>query len=453
MKHHSTVSNREHMKQLGLTGGNPDSPSTPFHDLDEVISSPKALWHRPWWVRWVDEPTVEVDWERKERFDATKIQQVSWRKYVGVEKAKELNRRREEKMKQWMLENRPGYTLRARALDIAGSQGGSVGVTFLGSWARTSEETKDEGKLFTKDVVRSKLLDPARARRHRKLIYAIDALDGKHIIFENVDRAYEDEKKRVIPEKARWAIVFSIQMSEELLKRRAGLAPSAFSSSASGAAYGQARNIMDRTQNFLHILGYHGLMGTWFNGLGIAPALGVMAGLGELSRLNRMLSPEYGPFQRVFKIVTDLPLAPTKPIDAGIMRFCRTCKVCAEKCPADVLSMETEPFWETVGPWNNPGHKTWYENSTACRTWWAISTAGCSTCFSVCPFGKKDKSLIHKIVKMTIAKNPIMTGFVNNIITKMDGVFGYQDQKDIEAWWGLNMPPHGVDNSRGTALE
>jgi hypothetical protein len=46
-----------------------------------------------------------------------------------------------------------------------------------------------------------------------------------------------------------------------------------------------------------------------------------------------------------------------------------------------------------------------------------------------------------------------MTGIVNNIMTKMDGIFGYQDQKDLEAWWGLNMPPHGIKNSRWTDLE
>jgi reductive dehalogenase len=268
-----------------------------------------------------------------------------------------------------------------------------------------------------------------------------------------VEQAYETDKKRVIPEKARWVIVFSLQMSEELIKRRSGLAPTAYSSSASGSAYGRARNIMDRLQAFLHVLGYQGLMGMWFNGLGIAPAFGVMAGLGELSRLNRMMSPEYGPLQRVFKVVTDLPLAPTKPIDAGIMRFCRTCKVCAEKCPTDTLSTETEPFWEPVGPWNNPGHRTWFENSTACRTWWSVSTAGCITCFAVCPYSKKDKAFIHKVIKATISKNPIMTGLVNGMITKMDDVFGYQKQRDLEAWWGLNMPPLGINDVKNTLLE
>jgi len=494
MKNHSTVSNGERMKNLGLNDERADEGSK-FQDLDDVISSSKAEWKRPWWVRWVDEPTVEVDWDGMERFDATKIQQVSWRKYVGEEKVKELNKRREEKTRQWIIEQRPGYTLRARALDISGGQAGSVGVTFRGSWTQYSPEETGKSGYYTKDVIHSKLRDPARARplspeeqgvprwegnpeenarmirsvlrhfgadqvgfvelneRHRKLIYAVDALEGKRLEFENVERAYETEEKRVIPEKARWVIVFSVQMAEELLKRRSGLAPTAFSSSASGAAYGRARNIMDRIQVFLHVLGYQGLMGTWFNGLGIAPALGVMAGLGELSRLNRLISPEHGPLQRVFKIVTDLPLAPTKPINAGIMDFCRTCKVCAEKCPADVLSKETEPTWEPVGPWNNPGHKTWYEDSTACRTWWAISTMGCITCFAVCPFSKKDKSFMHHIVKATIAVNPMMRGVVNNMITRMDSVFGYQKQRDLEKWWELNMPRYGSPNLKGTQLD
>jgi reductive dehalogenase len=397
MNRSSTVSNQDHMKSMGLDGRDKGTSAKKFHDLDEVIASPMADWKRPWWVRTVDEPTLEVDWDGMERFDARKIQQVSWRKYVGEEKARELNKRREEKMLQWILDSKPGYTLRDRALDISGSQAGSVGTSFQGSWAVTASMTKDEGKVFTKDVTRSKLTDPARARplspeelgvprwegipeensrmiravlrhfgadqigfvelnkRHRKFIYEVDALDGKALMFENVEQAYETEKKRVIPDKAKWVIVFSIQMSEDLIKRRSGLAPSAFSSSASGAAYGQARNIMDRLQNFLHILGYQGLMGTWFNGLGIAPAFGVMAGLGELSRLNRMISPEYGPLQRVFKIVTDLPLAPTKPITAGIMRFCETCKVCAGTTPAIAPGMKTRPPAEPGGRYQRPG--------------------------------------------------------------------------------------------------
>ncbi len=495
MDRRSTVGNKTRMKEMGFDPGSGEPGAAGFNDLDAVAASPLAEWKRPWWVREVDKPTMDIDWDATERFDATKIQQVSWKKYVGEDKARELTKRRVEKLRQWIKDDKPGYTLRDRALDIAGGQSGSVGTSFKGSWAKTAEQTKDGGEIFAEDSARSKLTDPARPKplspeelgvprwegrpeenarmiraamrhfgahqvgfvelteRNKKLIYEVDAMDGKRIEFENVETAYETEEKRVIPEKARWVISFSVQMSEELIKRKSGLMPSALSAAATGSAYRQARNAIDQLQCFLHVLGYQGLMGTWFNGLGIAPAFGVLAGLGELGRINRLISPEYGPLQRVFKVVTDLPLEPTKPIDAGIMNFCRTCKICAEECPADCLSKETEPYWEPAGPWNNPGHKTWYEDSPSCRTWWAVSTAGCSTCFAVCAFSKKNKSVIHDLVKIAIAKNRIMPDQVNALFTKMDGIFGYQEQREIEDWWKMNMPSRGTKNASGTQLE
>jgi reductive dehalogenase len=512
MAHRSTVGNKTRMKAMGLdkgidgdAGGSGDSSDgdgekirgNGFDDLDDLMASEYSEWKRPWWVSEVDKPTLEIDWQATERFDQTKIQQVSWRKYIGDAKADELTKRRDEKAHQWMTEGRDGYTIRDRALDIASRNAGTSGVSFTGSWSNNGADhaDADEETHFTREGagppsgIGSKVMTPEEmgvprwegsaaensrmirsALRHfgadqvgyvelkpdttEKLIYEFDAMDGKKIEFENVDKAYETDKKRVIPAKARRAIVFTVKMSEELIKRKteAGM-PTALSSAATGIAYGQARNIIDRVQNFLHVLGYQGLMGSWYNGLGIAPAFAVMAGLGELGRINRMISPEYGPLNRVFKILTDLPLEPTKPIDAGIMNFCRTCKVCANEYPSNCLSKETDPYWEPAGPWNNPGHKTWYEDSPSCRTWWAVSTAGCSTCFAVCAFSKKNESIVHDLVKIAIAKNKIMPDQVNAFFTKMDGVFGYQDQKNIEDWWDMEMPPRGANNAKRHLLD
>jgi epoxyqueuosine reductase len=497
MKYHSTVGNKTFMKHTGINAlsASGDSSET-FRDLDEIMASPKAEWKRPWWVRPSIKPTIEVDWEKMERFDATKIQQVAWRKsYVTPEEAAKYDALREKRTKEWMLENKPGYTLRDRALLAGSAQGGSVKVSFQGSWSEYAQPEENKGNIYSTNDVGTKLKDPwaagpltpeqmgvpgwegspeenARmvraAARHfgadqvgfvelnektKKLIYAKDATDGKSLEFENVEKAYETKTKRVLPEKAKWVIVFTVQMSEDLIKKRSGRAPTALSSASAGMAYAQARNIIDRLQNFLHVLGYQGLMGMWFNGLGIAPAFGVMSGLGELSRLNRLITPENGPMVRVFKIVTDLPLAPTGPINAGIMDFCRTCKVCAEKCPTGTLSMDTEPSWKTLGPWHNPGHKAYFENSTPCRTWWSKSTVGCITCFAVCPFSKKDKSFIHNFVKATISLNPLFRKTVNHLMTKMDGYLGYSKAKDIESWWDLNLPPHGIKRTKGTQLE
>jgi len=84
-------------------------------------------------VRSVDEPTVETDWNRLERFDTRKIQQRSFSKYVGEDENTRLRKLGAERSKQWILENRPSYTLRDRALDIAGRKS-SVGTKLIGNW-------------------------------------------------------------------------------------------------------------------------------------------------------------------------------------------------------------------------------------------------------------------------------------------------------------------------------
>ncbi len=441
-------------------------------DWDEIAASPQAEWKRPWWVRTVEKPTVDIDWDVVERFDETKIQQVSFSKYVGAEENKRLRKHKMERTRQWVQENRPNYTLRDRAFDIAVRQG-AVGTSFLG-FANDPEHVKDGwgGSLITPEAMgvppwqgtpednacmmraAMKMFGASQVaflelnERNKKFIYSVDN-DGKKLDFEDVDQPYETEDRRVIPNSARSIIVFTVQMSEELMKRRVGKTPTPFSAASAGSAYARARVIFDDTQIFLHCLGYYGLMAYWFNGLGIAPALGVMAGLGELSRLNRLITPEYGPMVRVFRLITNLPLAPDKPIDSGIMRFCKTCKKCATECPSGTLSLDTEPSWEVKGPWNAPGHKTWYEDSPKCMAYWLKATASCSTCFAVCPFSKKDKSFMHHFVEAVIAKTPLF----NSIFTKMDGLLGYDMPKDPESWWYRNMPPYGIDGLKNTRLE
>ena len=178
--------------------------------------------------------------------------------------------------------------------------------------------------------------------------------------------------------------------------------------------------------------------------MGIAPAFAVMAGLGELSRLNRVVTPEFGPMVRVFKMLTNLPVATDKPINAGIMEFCRHCKKCAEACPSGALSFDDEPSWETKGPWNNPGHKAYFEDSVKCMTYWKDVGTNCGVCFAVCPFAKEDKAWIHDWVKATVSTAPVMDGFVRS----MDDAFGYGAQKSPEEWWNLDLPEYDRDTYR-----
>ncbi|MQY81482.1 MAG: reductive dehalogenase [Dehalococcoidia bacterium] len=437
---------------------------TKHQDLDELKSSPAAERKLPWWIREVDKPTVEIDWSQMKRFDSSNIMFVNgFAQAVGPENAKKSGGGAMARGKQTILENEPGFSLREKALVAAGwltslltaeqaflGPGLNVPFTMAGipdeleypRYEGTPEENtrmvRAAAKLFGAASVGVVELD----ENTRKLFYSFDGWDSRKWEFEDVDKAYETKKKKVIPNQAQWVIVYTIRMSPSSL----ATAPTALSTAASSIAYSEGTSIQLRLQQFITRLGYQCLTDGNMGTSGNSPGFGVLAGLGELSRLNRMISPRWGPLVRVFKVITDLPLAPTRPIDAGIFRFCRNCKKCAEFCPTNALSMETEPSWEIQGAWNNPGVKTYYEKAPNCFSQWLkIGGHDCGICLATCPFSKQDKSFIHihDFVRQIIATTPAFNG----MFRKLDTDPGYG--KDPEAWWELDLPPHGYKNTQG----
>lgn len=418
----------------------------------EEFADPAGRPARPWWVKTVDKPTVEIDWEKMQRFDERygSVRGPGMAKYVGQAEVDRLDAIDAQKTHERLLANEPGYTLKDYAL--AAAQEVRPRISFLGPEQAPTPEERGVPKWTGTPEDAARIL--RAAMRHmgaadvgfveldgntRKLIYSHDP-DGKELIFTDNPMASETDEARYIPNAAKYAIVYTVQMSRETLKR----APTMLALQTTTLSYLRGNQIQSSTQEFLRTLGYQGLGESSANALGIAPALGVMAGLGELSRLNRLITPEHGPMVRVFKLLTDLPVATDRPIDAGIMAFCKTCKKCAEACEPGALSFDDEPTWEVRGGWNNPGHKAYFEDSTKCLTYWRESVqSNCGICFAVCPYAKEDKAWIHEWVKAGVATVPALDGFVR----AMDDAFGYGAQKSPEAWWHLDLPELGIDTT------
>ena len=456
----SSLNRREFLKDMGLLGvGAGLTTLGPVAAFEESWGDTPGNPKRPSWVHTVDQPTVEIDWDSIYRFDERNTVRRGWAKYVGDEAEYErLNALRASAGADRCNNGELGYTVR----DLALYDASGIGATqsFLGpdsvktpaergvaAWDGTPEDNaamiRAALRAFGAATVGFVELDD----RTEKLIYGIDP-DGKELVFVDDDVAQETETQRLIPRAARWVITWTVQMSGEQMTR----CPTPLGAATTSLAYARNRAIQSRLQGFLRGIGYYGLGEAQTNALGIAPAFGVLAGLGELSRLNRVVTPEYGPMARVFKMVTNLPLAPTKPIDAGIVNFCRACKTCATYCPSGSLSMETEPSYETQGGWNRGGVKTWYENSLTCRNYWAELGTNCGICFAVCPFSVRDRAAIHSMVKSVVGTTPIFDGALASLsrTAYVPNEIG-QPQKDTVEWWNLDYAEYGHDSTRGHA--
>ena len=274
-------------------------------------------------------------------------------------------------------------------------------------------------------------------KNNKKFLYG-------NLIFEDVEEGYDPgDGRMILPDKDLWVIVAAIPQSLLMGQHNNMGAPYAH-------AYSQAYIYSNRMKTFLQTLGYQGY-GGGTTSIGVAPAFGVLSGVAEYGRTGQMVSPHVGTmFRTVMLTITDLPLAETKPIDAGILAFCKTCKKCAENCPSGAISMDDEPSWITEAPpWQSSiGIKGYQTDTKACFEQMFKELPSCQNCQSVCPFSKFDKAALHEVIKATIGITPA----TNKLIATMDNAFGYGMKSPEEAnLWDIDprdIPLFGLDTSR-----
>jgi reductive dehalogenase len=252
------------------------------------------------------------------------------------------------------------------------------------------------------------------------------------IVFADVDLPEVSDSQFVIPRKMKWVVVIAIPMDLEVLSR----VPTALGDAASALGYSHSAFVVSSLAEFIRGLGYQAI--PCVNDTAQSVPLAVDAGLGELGRLNKLVTPEFGPAVRLSKVFTDLPMASDKPIDFGLVEFCKSCKKCAEACPSRALSFDQEPSFQTKGPWSNPGHKAWFEDSYKCFQYWQRSNSACGICLVSCPYTKGGETWLHEGVKATASVAPA----VDPVLPILDNAFEYGKQREPEQWWSKE-PPSG----------
>jgi epoxyqueuosine reductase QueG len=113
--------------------------------------------------------------------------------------------------------------------------------------------------------------------------------------------------------------------------------------------------------------------------------IGLKAGFGELGRHGSIINPQLGPLFRMGSVATSLDLAIDHPIDAGIARFCDTCRACRKYCPADAIPDDRSP---EAGA-DHLGNPRYVVDTGRCFPYFAKHNY-CSICLPVCVYNHKE---------------------------------------------------------------
>jgi len=485
------------MKGLGLAGaglGAAALTAPVFHDVDELTSSAGSLEKHPWYVkeRELLDPTIDVDWNIMKRYDRAwqgqmgHVQSV----YYGTDRVNKASANSGALSAQLLKGNTPGFGHKWEVLRNAlgqsntwsagftGPEGASLGATpdtmGVPKWQGSPEENSkllmaatrlfgvgEIGFAQLDDTLRNKLVvsyttDGVSASKYNDLTVPYPPPDTERFkyVYEDVSKAYYTKNKGVIPTAERWVIFLSGPEPRETDRT----AVSRMSKSNLVSNSGIRNMAYFSTHKFLNGLGYSGIgltghQSDMFN----TGTIAVLTGKAECGRhSNWPISIAYGPRAFDMTQTIDLPVAPSKPIDAGIWRFCQTCGICADVCPSNSIPKKgTEPSFDKPNIEGKPdtqhstGAKLIWFNGASCRLWVTETYpgTGCSLCAANCTFSTGSAAVVHSVLKGTIANVGVFNGFLAN----MGRTFGYGNYKDPEEWWDQSLPMLGIDTTT-TAL-
>ena len=113
--------------------------------------------------------------------------------------------------------------------------------------------------------------------------------------------------------------------------------------------------------------------------------IGLKAGFGELGRHGSIIHPELGPLFRMGSVATTMDLALDHPIDAGIAKFCDTCRACRKYCPPKAIPDERS----AAAGKDHLGHDRYVVDTGRCFPYFATHSY-CSICLPVCVYNHKE---------------------------------------------------------------
>lgn len=177
------------------------------------------------------------------------------------------------------------------------------------------------------------------------------------------------------------AYTHAIVLIMEIPKAPIDSAPSPETQAIGIITYQQMGDITNRLADYLRKEGFAAEAGHPAIGPALYPPLAIKAGLGNGGRHGLLITPEFGPRQRISAIFTSIRNLPATDSTehAWTRRFCTTCGNCIRKCPGKAIYEK---------PIAHDGGRLSHIDGDKCIS--------CTLCMKECSFNKKGYADIKK---------------------------------------------------------
>jgi len=180
------------------------------------------------------------------------------------------------------------------------------------------------------------------------------------------------------------AIVLIMEMHKEAISK----APSMETFKTVMFTYDSLGKVTNSLTDKLRDMGFQVQASHPLGGLVLYPPLAVEAGLGWFGRHGLLITPQFGPRQRIAAIfvnIENLPFAKTNE-HAWIGEFCHQCGKCIKTCPANAIL--DQPIK------HNSERKTHITREKCLPVF--VNQEGCSVCVKECTFNQKNYHDLRK---------------------------------------------------------
>ncbi len=269
--------------------------------------------------------------------------------------------------------------------------------------------------------------DPEALARHMKAVCTFLKADAVGICRVPTYAYYKcDKQGNPIEPKYPNAIVFA--MRKDWRTVRASTGRDWIGDPVSFQAYDHLALVAETVANYIRRLGWDASAQygpSFVNRYSVLmPPLLLWAGLGEISRAGIVLSPTLGLGFKAAAVLTDMPLAPDKPIDFGLQRFCQECHICADNCPSHAIPRGDKILYN--------GYETWKLDTQRCASFNFTNAKGtmCNRCVKVCPWTAPATGC-YGLVRRLATRSAVM----RRVAIQAAPLLGLHESRPEEKWW------------------